>query len=158
MEPITKLDAIFHLDHVSAHRILNSNRSSKQVCNKSLCNKNMNSLSGLRSANPLPSKLYFYNIIKQNFAREPYLDCSKGFSRRSSTTQLRISAYDLNIERGRYSNTPRDQRVCQWCNTSMGMEILECENNLIFDCDMYATLRDKLISFLVFLVELCRQF
>ena len=27
----------------------------------------------------------------------------------------------------------------------MAMEIVECENNLLFDCDMYATLRDKLI-------------
>ena len=106
IEPITKLDEIFHLDHVSAHRILNS----KNLSNKPLCNKNINSLSGLRSANPLPSKkfrveevikiltkkfvqswedgksssskLSFYNIIKQKFAREPYLDCSKGFSRR----------------------------------------------------------------------------
>ena len=170
IEPITKLDEIFHLDHVSAHRILNS----KNLSNKPLCNRNINSLSGLRSANPLPSKkfrveevikiltkkfvqswedgksssskLSFYNIIKQKFAREPYLDCSKGFSRRYFTTQLRISAHDLNIERGRYSNTPRDQRVCHWCNTSMGMEIVECENHLLFDCDMYATLRDKLIT------------
>ena len=114
----------------------------------------MNSLSGLRSANSLPSKkfrveevikiltnkfvqswedgksssskLSFYNIIKQKFAREPYLDCSKGFSRRYSTTQLRISAHDLNIERGRYSNTPRDQRVCHWCNTSNSMGIVTC--------------------------------
>ena len=53
-EPITKLDEIFHLDHVSAHRILNS----KKVSNKPLCNKNINSLSGLRSANPLPSKKF----------------------------------------------------------------------------------------------------
>ena len=161
IEPITKLDEIFHLDHVSAHRIL----ISKNLSNKPLCNKNINSLSGLRSANPLPSKKFrveevikiltkkfvqswedgksssskfsFYNIIKQKFAREPYLDCSKGFSRRYFTTQLRISAHDLNIERGRYSNTPRDQRVCHWCNTSMGMEIVECENHLLFDCDMY---------------------
>ena len=26
------------------------------------------------------------------------------------------------------------------------MEIVECENHLLFDCDMYATLRDKLIT------------
>ena len=58
IEPITKLDEIFHLDHVSAHRILNSNRRTKNVSNKPLCNKNIKSLSGLRSANPLPSKKF----------------------------------------------------------------------------------------------------
>ena len=28
----------------------------------------------------------------------------------------------------------------------MGIKIVECENHLLFDCDMYATLRDKLIT------------
>ena len=55
LEPITKLDEIFHLDHVNAHRII---LNSKNVSNKPLCNKNINSLSGLRSANPLPSKKF----------------------------------------------------------------------------------------------------
>ena len=60
--------------------------------------------------------------MKQKVAREPYLDCLNDFLRRYSTTQLKINAHYLNIEKGRYSNTPRDQRVCHWCNTSMGMD------------------------------------
>ena len=64
MEPITKLDEILHLDHVSAHHILNSNRRTKNVCNTPLCNKNMNSLSGLRPANPLPSKKFRVEELK----------------------------------------------------------------------------------------------
>ena len=52
------------------------------------------------------SKLSFYHSIKHTFNREPYLYLCKGFSRRYSTTKLRISAHDLHIEKGRYSNTP----------------------------------------------------
>ena len=174
IEPLTELDEIFKLDHVSANRILNSKGRPTQLRIKPSCNKKISSLSGLREDNPLPSKkfrveevmknltqkfvqswedgkssstkLSYYNVIKQKFAREPYLDCSKGFSQRYYTTQLRISAHDLHIERGRYSNTPRDERICHWCNTSMGVAIVECEKHLLFECDMYASLRDKLIT------------
>ena len=54
------------------------------------------------------SKLAFYNEIKNRFARESYLDAVSGFSRRYSTTQLRIGAHELEIERGRYNNSYRE--------------------------------------------------
>ena len=70
----------------------------------------------------------------------------KGFSRRYSTTKLRISAHELEIERGRYSDTLRENRICNWCKISMGAKIIECENHVLFECDMYADLRAKLIA------------
>ena len=48
------------------------------------------------------TKLSYYHSVKTKFCRENYLDLVKGFSRRYSTTQLRISAHDYEIERGRY--------------------------------------------------------
>ena len=74
------------------------------------------------------SKLSFYHSLKNKFAREMYIDCVKGFSRRYNTTKLRISSHDLEIERGRYDDTPKELRVCNWCNTSMGQKIIENEN------------------------------
>ena len=76
-------------------------------------------------------KLSFYHLHKHKFAREAYLNDTKGFSRRYNTTQLRISAHDLEIERGRYANVPRDERICTWCNTSMGAKIVEDESLLL---------------------------
>ena len=92
------------------------------------------------------SKLSFYHSIKSSFGREPYLDCCKGFSRRYCTTQLRISAHDLQIERGRYLNLSRDERICSWCKTSMGQSKIEDESHVLFECDLYSTLRSKLIT------------
>lgn len=92
------------------------------------------------------SKLSYYNTCKTKFAREPYLDISKGFSRRYSTTKFRISSHDLEIECGRYNNVVRDARICTWCRMSMGSEVIEDENHLINDCDLYAGLRNKLIT------------
>lgn len=80
------------------------------------------------------------------FARESYLDTVKCFARRYSTTKFRISAHDLEIEKGRYKNIPREQRVCQWCNTNMGEQIVEDENHVICDCGLYANIRSKFIS------------
>ena len=71
---------------------------------------------------------------------------TKGFSRRYSTTQLRISAHGLEIERGRYAEIPRESRFCNWCKTSMRVEVIESENHVLFECDLYADLRAKLIS------------
>ena len=92
------------------------------------------------------SKLSFYHSIKSKFGREPYLETCKGFSRRYCTTQLRISAHDLQIERGRYSNTPRENRICTWCQTSMGISKIEDESHVLYECDLYAKYRSKLIT------------
>ena len=106
----------------------NSKGRPTQLNIKPSYNTKISSLSGLREVNPLPSKKFrveevmkklthifvqscedgkssstkssFYNVIKQDSAREPYLDCSKGFSQRYYTAQLRISAHDLHILKG----------------------------------------------------------
>ena len=92
------------------------------------------------------SKLSFYNSFKSKFNQEPYLNISKGFSRRYSTTQLRISAHDLEIENGRYKQLPQHERICTWCKTSMDLNTIEDENHLLYTCDLYSRDRRKLIS------------
>ena len=77
----------------------------------------------------------------KKFAREVYLDVTKGFSRRYSTSKLRISSHDLAIEYGRYSNTPRELRTCHWYKSCMGTEILEDENHVMHECNLYSDLR-----------------
>ena len=92
------------------------------------------------------TKLSFYNSCKQKFGREAYLDTSKGFWRRYNTTKIRISSHDLEIESGRYNMTPRELRICNWCKCSMRTDVIEDENHLLFECDLYAGLRSKLIT------------
>jgi hypothetical protein len=62
------------------------------------------------------TKLRFYKSIKDEFAEEPYL--SLDWKCRTALTRLRISAHNLNIERGRYSrsdNALAIQRLCPYC-------------------------------------------
>ena len=161
IEPLLKLDEIFHLDHVTAFRTLKN----MKISANSIKNQRINPLPSrkFRVQNIIrsltdhfiecwkyeksnSSKLSFYNVCKKKFAREPYLDVSKGFSRRYNTTKIRISSHDLEIECGRYNNIPREARICAWCNMSMGINVVEDENHLINDCDLYASLRNKLIG------------
>ena len=92
------------------------------------------------------SKLSFYHSIKSKFQKEPYLDTIKKSTYRYKTTQLRISAHDLAIERGRYSNLPRDSRICKWCALTLADNIVEDEKHMLYYCDLYASLRNKLID------------
>ena len=181
IKPLLELDEIYKLDHVTAHRILNTTSTNKAAHNpipisdhKLLKDSIINQSNVSQSIKPLYSKKYripkiiesltnqfkkcwqyqkstssklsFYHSIKHTFNREPYLYLCKGFSRRYSTTKLRISAHDLHIEKGRYSNTPREQRICAWCQISLGVETIEDESHVLYVCDLYSKQRSKLVK------------
>jgi hypothetical protein len=54
----------------------------------------------------------------------------------SFLTKLRISAHSLAIEKGRYNNTPKEQRFCKHCPTSV-----ENESHFILYCSRFDNLR-----------------
>ena len=103
------------------------------------------------------SKLKFYSSIKTTFGEEVFLSlqCSK---RRHHIAQLRASAHDLNIERGRYKTNRKGRnisdRVCRFCckaeshltinNLSelpMSNPILKTEEHAITECPAYHHIR-----------------
>ena len=91
------------------------------------------------------SKLTFYHASKASFGKEPYLDSISNAEHRYQTTRLRISAHDLEIERGRYCNTPREDRICKWCLLTMDNSFIEDEAHMLHYCDLYADAREKMI-------------
>ena len=91
-------------------------------------------------------KLEFYHSIKSEFGKESYLDLVRNSIHRHHTTKLRISAHDLEIESGRYSNIPREERICKWCARSRGDKIIEDEKHILYDCDLYVDARNKMID------------
>ena len=58
-------------------------------------------------------------------------------------TRFRLSSHDLMIERGRYDDTARDERICKCCNMSM----IESENHFLLVCPLYADIRRKCRKF-----------
>ncbi len=43
-------------------------------------------------------------------------------------------------------NLTREQRYCSWCKISMGLSVVEDENHVLYECDLYSKARSKLIS------------
>jgi hypothetical protein len=71
------------------------------------------------------SKLTFYNQIKVNFAKEPYIQLSN-HKKAKCIAWLRSSSHRLNIETGRYGNKIKSlhHRACNFCSTQE-KEVLE---------------------------------
>ena len=64
---------------------------------------------------------------------------------RSLIAKLRLGVLPINVEIGRYSNTPRDERYCPLCNK---LEV-EDEYHIFFKCQHYSELRKELIDFAI---------
>ena len=85
------------------------------------------------------NKLEFYSDIKSKFKIEPYLNLVENRSHKNALTRLRISAYSLHVETGRYKrydkaykNTPRGERKCPVCTDDIEDEyhfLFKCTNN-----------------------------
>ena len=93
------------------------------------------------------NKLRTYRLIKGDYKMETYLTDIKSREMRSNIAKLRISAHDLQIERGRYhrpNKIPVEERKCRMCSN----DSIEDEEHVILGCPKYEedrkALHDKL--------------
>ena len=73
------------------------------------------------------NKLRTYRLFKNNFAFESYLDLDH--FNRNILIRFRISAHNLEIEKGRHQNIPLNERICKLCKLEIEDEIhflLQC--------------------------------
>jgi hypothetical protein len=54
-------------------------------------------------------------------------------------TKLRSGTLKLNIELGRYNNTPRESHLCLCCNIELN--VIENEYHFVLDCPAYRSVR-----------------
>ena len=73
-------------------------------------------------------KLRLYRLFKQEYAPEPYVNVTSR-AHRSLLAKLRGGSAMLEIETGRYTGIPAEQRLCKLCKSGVGDEahfILTC--------------------------------
>jgi hypothetical protein len=87
------------------------------------------------------SKLDYYRRFKTNFGMEKYLASIQSTSLIKQVAKFRLSSHNLEIETGRYTNTPREHRICKLCH----LNAVESEFHFISVCPLYYDLRQKLI-------------
>ena len=85
------------------------------------------------------SKLYYYRLFKTNFEMEPYLTVTKNNILQMQFARFRLSAHQLNIEKGRHLQLNRNERLCTLCNSSA----VESEFHFLLNCQKYLYLRRK---------------
>jgi hypothetical protein len=92
------------------------------------------------------SKLSTYVKFKHCFVYERYLDVLNIRKFRYIYASFRSSSHDLEIERGRYHNIERSQRICRLCDEN----VVEDEFHFLLCCDLYHDLREMYIPYKYF--------
>lgn len=90
----------------------------------------------------LDGKLSTYLKLKNNFCFENYLNCVKDCNHRRALSRFRISTHRLQIETGRFTNTPRSQRICQKCSSGD----IEDEIHFLCSCQFFEEKRTDLFN------------
>ena len=87
-------------------------------------------------------KCIIYKYLPDTFFLQYYLRKSLPDSFTRVIAKFRMSSHNLLIEKGRYTNVPRDQRICLNCNSND----IEDEYHFIFMCPKYSDLRSRFIK------------
>ena len=88
------------------------------------------------------NRLEMYSRFKHEFAMENNLDFIKEKKYRFALTKFRLSSHDLAIERGRYENIARNDRICIFCNG----HLVENEYHFLLACPFYRVLRQRFLK------------
>jgi hypothetical protein len=86
-------------------------------------------------------KLRTYITFKENFCSEGYLEKYIPKYRRALFTKLRLGVLPLEIETGRYNDTPVEERICKMCKDGVEDEI-----HFLCKCVNYNNFRQELYS------------
>ena len=87
-------------------------------------------------------KLKFFREIHKSGERHPYIDICKLKSYISLLRKFWLNAHSLAIEKGRYSNIERQNRVCLSCDTGE----VENEYHFFSTCPHYISLRKTFLQ------------
>ena len=88
------------------------------------------------------NRLETYARCKHEFEIEKYLDFMKEKKFKFALTQFRLSSHNLAIERGRFENIARTERVCVLCNSNL----VENEYHFLLVCSLYRELRKQYLK------------
>ena len=86
-------------------------------------------------------KLHMYVNFKREYGVEKYCEISMKRSQRSTIAKLRLGILPINVEIGRYSSTPREERYCPLCKNNY----VEDEIHVLLYCPFYKDLRTSLL-------------
>ena len=91
------------------------------------------------------SKLSYYKDFKSLLNFEIYLSVDMYWTHRAALARFRCGSHKLSIERLRYTNCERNQRLCKYCQT-LNIQCIEDEYHFLLICPLYSELRNKYLG------------
>ena len=85
-------------------------------------------------------KLRYYNLYKTYFETEDYVQANMSKRHRSVLAQFRAGILPLEVETGRYTGKPLEDRICNFCSSND----VEDEYHLLCICNFYSEERNNL--------------
>ena len=82
-------------------------------------------------------RLISYCRFKHDFKLETYLDVIQDNKFKIALSRFRLSSHNLEIERGRYTNVSRADRICRMCNSGF----VENEYHFLLVCPVFRHFR-----------------
>ena len=87
-----------------------------------------------------------YCLLKQRFGFENYIRDVNIRTHRIILSKMRISNHRLAIETGRFSKTPRNERLCLFCKANNNFSEIEDEQHVLLRCSRYTEIRKDLFD------------
>lgn len=114
------------------------------VCDMNSLKRNVSDLARTEWLHEIHNKpkLRTYVKFKYDTATEPYICLNLTRRARSLLAQFRSGILPLNIEVGRYTNVPSEQRICTFCEDN----VVEDEFHFVCQCCLYENERLTLYS------------
>ena len=86
------------------------------------------------------SRLETFIQLKNDFELETYVEVVRDRKQRSLIAKARMDTLPIAVETGRYRGTPRQERLCKFCDNN----VIEDVNHLMLHCNKYGNLRQLL--------------
>ena len=87
-------------------------------------------------------KLRNYIKYKNHLETETYVTCNLNRKERSYVAQTRLGILPIQIETGRFSKLPLNERICEFCTSAE----IEDEAHFLFRCENYTRQRDAFLN------------
>jgi len=95
------------------------------------------------------NKLRTYRLMKTEYRTEKYVTTILGKRQRASIAKFRCGTAPIRIETGRYEKLDECERLCPFC-----INVIEDEYHVLFECFLYADLREEFYNRLLVEIEL----
>ena len=94
-------------------------------------------------------KLKYHCMYMGNFELELYLLLNLPRKVKKQLSEYRIASHNLEVEKGRHFNLPREDRLCKLCGTNYNRQEIECEFHFLLQCPFYDSLWANCTSIVV---------